>query len=84
MVSDSGNILNFSRFRKISRDDKKEQNRKKKEAQAAANRVRFGRTGAEKKASRLLREKEAKAHDSLRRETPLSRMNDDKPDEPIT
>ncbi|HEY4344662.1 MAG TPA: DUF4169 family protein [Parvibaculum sp.] len=84
MVSDGGNILNFSRFRKISRDDKKQQDRKEKEGQAAANRVRFGRTGAEKKASRLLREKEAKAHESLRRETSLSDTDKNEPEDPIT
>lgn len=53
MVSDGGNILNLARFRKISRDDKKTRDRKQKEEQAAANRVRFGRSGAEKKARRL-------------------------------
>lgn len=80
MVSDSGNILNFARFRKISREDRKSADRKQKEAQAAANRVRFGRTGAEKKAARLNSQKEDRKHEGLRREkepTPL----EDKPDD---
>ena len=49
MVSDDGNIVNLSSFRKISREEKKKAAKKQKEQQAAANRVRFGRTGAEKK-----------------------------------
>lgn len=83
MVSDGGNILNFSRFRKISRDKKKQQDRAEKEAKAAANRVRFGRTGAEKKMSRLIREKDDRAHNGQRRETSPS---DDKrePEDPGT
>jgi hypothetical protein len=84
MVSDGGNILNFSRFRKISRDEKKQQDRKEKETQAAANRVRFGRTGADKKTARLLREKDTRAHEALRRETQLSGTGKDEPEEPVT
>lgn len=68
MVSESGNILNFARFRKISRDDKKSRDRKQKEEQAAANRVRFGRTGAEKKTTRLNSQNEARKHEGLRLE----------------
>ncbi len=68
MVSDGGNILNLARFRKISRDEKKNRDRKQKEEQAAANRVRFGRTGAEKKASRLISQNQARKHDGQRLE----------------
>ncbi|MGB3810528.1 MAG: DUF4169 family protein [Parvibaculum sp.] len=82
MVSDSGNIVNFSRFRKISRDEKKQRDRKEKEAQAAANRVRFGRSGVEKKLARTLAERNAKAHEGLRRETPATEPDGRKPEEP--
>ena len=68
MVSDSGNILNFARFRKISRDAKKSRDRNQKEEQAAANRVRFGRTGAEKKTTRLNSQNEDRKHEGLRLE----------------
>lgn len=53
MDSDGGNIVNFSSFRKTSRDEKKRAAKQEKEKTAAANRVRFGRTGAEKKREKL-------------------------------
>lgn len=60
MDSDGGNIVNFSSFKKTSRDEKKRANRQQKEKTAAANRVRFGRTGAEKKQAKLEAERRAR------------------------
>ncbi len=60
MDSDGGNIVNFSSFRKTSRDERKRANRQQKEKTAAANRVRFGRTGAEKKQAKLEAERRAR------------------------
>jgi hypothetical protein len=82
MVSDGGNILNFSRFRKISRDEKKQREKKEKEAQAAANRVRFGRTGAEKKAAKLAAERHEKKHEGLRRPSPSPQDDETTPEDP--
>ncbi|MGV8996719.1 MAG: DUF4169 family protein [Parvibaculaceae bacterium] len=70
MVSDDEKVIKIAQFQKIARDDKKLRARKEKEAQAAANRVRFGQTGAEKKRARILKEKTTKAHDGLRRDLP--------------
>lgn len=69
MILDDEKVIKIAQFQKIARDDKKERARKEKEAQAAANRVRFGRTGAEKKLDRAQKDKAAKAHDGLKRET---------------
>lgn len=83
MDSNDGNIVKIADFQRIARNTKKEKARKDKEATAAANRVRFGRTGHQKKLTRRLNEKDAKAHDALRRETPTkdssSRSDDDPP-----
>ena len=70
MDSDDGNIVKIAQFRKIARQDKKARARKEKEATAAANRVRFGRSGNEKKLAKRLQEKDAKAHEALRLERP--------------
>ncbi len=52
--------INLNRARKArAREDAK--------AQAAANRVRFGRTGAEKAAARLEAERDARALDGAKR-----------------
>lgn len=67
MVSDRGNIVNFSELRKKGRDDEKRRERALKEARAAANRVRFGRTGAEKKSSKLEQDRMARLHEGNRR-----------------
>ena len=80
MVSDDEKVIKIAQFQKIARDDKKERARREKEAQAAANRVRFGRTGAEKKLARTLKDKAAKAHEGLRREQPPA-PKDDGPDD---
>jgi hypothetical protein len=63
MDSDGGNIVNFSSFRKRARlekaagektrAEKRREARKQDKAKAAANRIRFGRTGAEKKISKI-------------------------------
>lgn len=66
MISDDEKVVKIAQFQKIARDDKKARARKEKEATAAANRVRFGRSGHEKKLARKLNEKSAKAHDALR------------------
>lgn len=83
MDSDNGNIVKIADFQRIARNAKKEKARKDKEANAAANRVRFGRTGHQKKLARRLNEKDAKAHDALRRETSAeenaSRTDDEPP-----
>lgn len=68
MASDGGNIVNFSSFRKMSREEKKRTAKKQKDEQAAANRVRFGRTGAEKKIAKLDRERILQDHEGKRRE----------------
>lgn len=60
MDSDGGNIVNFSSFRKTSRDERKRAAKQEKEKTAAANRVRFGRTGAEKKQAKLEAERRAR------------------------
>lgn len=60
MDSDGGNIVNFSSFKKTSRDEKKRAAKQEKEKAAAANRVRFGRTGAEKKRARIEAERRAR------------------------
>ncbi len=73
MVSDDEKVVKIAQFQKIARDDKKQRARKEKEATAAANRIRFGRTSHEKKLARKLNEKSAKAHDALRLEKPSSK-----------
>jgi hypothetical protein len=71
MVSDDENIVNFARFRKISRDDKKRREKAEKDMQAAANRVKFGRSGVEKKLARLDRKRQTREHEGNRREADL-------------
>ncbi|MDP1626995.1 DUF4169 family protein [Parvibaculum sp.] len=68
MASDGGNIVNLSSFRKMSREEKKRAAKKQKDEQAAANRVRFGRTGAEKKIAKLDRERILQDHEGKRRD----------------
>ena len=63
MGSDGGNILNFSSYKKSVRDEKKRTAKKQKEETAAANRVRFGRTGAEKKREKIEAERRARLLD---------------------
>jgi hypothetical protein len=70
MISDDENVVKIAQFRKMSRADRKTRAKKEKEATAAANRIRFGRSGHEKKLSRRLSEKDAKAHEAHRREKP--------------
>lgn len=68
MVSDGGNIVDFSRLRKNAREERKRRERAEKEAHAAANRVRFGRTGAEKKIAKLEHDRQTRLHEGNRRE----------------
>lgn len=70
MDSDDGNIVKIAGFRKMSRDAAKRAAKSEKEARAAANRVRFGRTGAEKKRDKLERLRAEKTLDGTRRNTP--------------
>ena len=81
MDSDDGNIVKIAQFRKIARQDKKQRARKEKEATAAANRVRFGRTGNEKRLTRRLNEKDARAHEALRLDRPVPSDGDQKSDD---
>lgn len=53
MASDDENIVNLASFRKKQRQGDKERDKRSRETQAAANRVKFGRKGIEKKLSRL-------------------------------
>ncbi len=70
MVSDGGNIVDFSKLRKSSKDDRKRRERAEKEARATANRVRFGRSGAEKKLAKREQERQARLHEGNRRDIP--------------
>tara|TARA_R110002110_G_scaffold3104_7_gene15883 strand:- start:2070 stop:2330 length:261 start_codon:yes stop_codon:yes gene_type:complete len=63
MGSDGGNIVDFSSIGKTARKERKRAAKKRQEASAAANRVRFGRSGAEKKIARLERERKARLLD---------------------
>ena len=78
MDSDDGNIVKIAGFRTMSRDAAKRAAKSEKEARAAANRIRFGRTGAEKKRDKLERARMEKTLDGSRRETPSKEP--DKPD----
>jgi hypothetical protein len=73
MVSDDEKVVKIAQFRKIARDDRKQKARQEKEAAAAANRIRFGRPGHEKKRTKLLNDKAKKSHDGLRLERPASK-----------
>lgn len=79
MDSDGGNIVNFSSFRKTSRDEKKRTAKQEKEKTAAANRVRFGRTGAEKKQAKLEAERRARLHEGKKLGTNEAGDNPDEP-----
>jgi hypothetical protein len=68
MISDDENVVKIAQFQKIARDKRKAKAKKEKEAAAAANRVKFGRTGHEKKLTRRLNDKAAKAHEGSKRE----------------
>lgn len=70
MDSDDENIVKFATFRKMARDAGKRAAKSEKDTRAAANRVRFGRTGAEKKREKLERARAERKLDGTRRETP--------------
>jgi len=62
--------VNFATFRKKAKDAGKAGARRDKEAEAQANRIRFGRTGAEKKRDKALARKDAQKLDGHRRDRP--------------
>ncbi|MBG51678.1 MAG: DUF4169 family protein [Alphaproteobacteria bacterium] len=62
MDSKGKNIVDFTDARKNLRRKKKDAVRAAKEQQAAENRTRYGRTGAEKKQDRLEKLKREEAH----------------------
>lgn len=70
MVKDDANIVNFATFRKKAKDAAKAKARQDKEAEAQANRIRFGRSGADKKRDKALTRKEAEKLEGHKRETP--------------
>jgi len=70
MDSDDENIVKFATFRKMTRDAGKRAAKAEKEKRAAANRTRFGRSGAEKKRDKLERTRAERKLDGARRETP--------------
>lgn len=59
------NVVNLNRFRK-------KKAREEKAKQAEINRIRHGRTGAEKEQARLERERAARVIDGKKLETPTS------------
>ena len=63
------NVVNFSSARKLARSAKQREERKARKEQAAANRTRFGRSGAEKKAARDNRQKSDRLLDGKKLET---------------
>lgn len=82
MDSDGGNIVNFSSFKKTtrleksggekSRAEKRREGKKRDEEAAAANRLRFGRTGAEKKQAKREADSRERLLDGKRLTTPAS------------
>ncbi len=78
MVSDGGNIVDLSKLRKTSKEERKRRERADKEARAAANRVRFGRTGPEKKLAKIEQDRQKRLHESHRRDDPARTGPDNK------
>ncbi|MFN3627246.1 MAG: DUF4169 family protein [Parvibaculum sp.] len=76
MDSDGGNIVNFSAYKKTARDEKKRAAKQEKEKTAAANRVRFGRTGAEKKRAMLEAERRARLLEGKKLESEAAARDD--------
>ncbi|MFZ2469355.1 MAG: DUF4169 family protein [Parvibaculum sedimenti] len=76
-------IIQFSKARKDAKEDRKRRERAEKEARAASNRVRFGRTGADKKRAKLEQERQAGLHEGNRRIDAAAETNSgDKPQDP--
>ena len=63
MDSKDKNIVDFGAARKNLRKKTKQEARDEKERQAQENRIRFGRTGAEKKRDKLEAERTRKTHE---------------------
>lgn len=74
------NVVNFSSARKLARAAGQRDARKARKEQAEANRIRFGRSGAEKKTSREKLKKVERALDGKKLEHPRSAP--DSPDKP--
>ncbi len=71
-------IIQLSKARKDAKDDRKHRERAEKEARAANNRIRFGRTGADKRLAKLEQERQARLHEGNRRaDTPSEADSDD-------
>ena len=77
------NVVNFSSARKMARAAKQREERKARKEQAAANRARFGRSGAEKKAAREDKKKAERLLEGKRIERPSASPNSpsESPDE---
>ena len=60
------NVVNFSSARKLARAARQREDRKARKEQAEANRVRFGRSGTEKKAARDQKKKTERTLDGKR------------------
>lgn len=74
MDSDRGNIVNFASFRKTQRDAQKRAEKKHESDRAAANRVKFGRTGADKKRAKIEEERHRRELEGKR--LPADRENE--------
>lgn len=77
MDSKGKNIVDFGAARKNLRRKAKDQARADKEARAAENRIRFGRTGAQKKRDKLEEDRRRKLFDDTRRTEPNAPDADD-------
>lgn len=74
------NVVNFLSARKLARAAKQRDERKARKEQAEANRMRFGRPGAEKKATREKLKKAGRILDGKKRDDPDP--TPDSPDKP--
>ena len=91
MDSDSGNIVNFSSFRKRARlekaggektrAEKRREAKKHDEETATANRIRFGRSGNEKKITKIETARRERQLDGKRLTGPASGMDEIGPDD---
>lgn len=70
MASDDENIVNLASFRKKQRQSDKQSEKRTHEVQAAANRVKFGRKGADKKIARLDEQRRKNEFDGKRLDKP--------------
>lgn len=92
MDSDGGNIVNFSSFRKRARlekaggektrAEKRREAKKREDEIAAANRIRSGRSGAEKKITKIETARRERQLDGKRLTGPASGIDEIGPDDP--